>query len=92
MYGSFFFNEQIVSGKCYLDMLQLWFFPYLSVVFRDFVFQQDGAFCLAHPNRNDLNDKLLHRWIGSIGENELALCPVLLDTCNVLLLLPVGVG
>ncbi|GFW78312.1 uncharacterized protein TNCV_4123811 [Trichonephila clavipes] len=36
MYGPIFFTEKNVTGKLYLDMLQLWLLPQLSML-RDFV-------------------------------------------------------
>jgi hypothetical protein len=74
LYGPFFFSEQIVTGSIYLDMLQLWLFPQLTADSRTFIFQQDGA--PPHWNnvvRGFLNDELPHRWIGRVGDDDVAL-------------------
>jgi hypothetical protein len=74
LYGPFFFGERTVTGRCYLDMLQLWLFPQLNADSRNFVFQQDGApRHWSNDVRRYLNDELPHRWIGRVGADDVPL-------------------
>jgi hypothetical protein len=57
-------------------MLQLLLLPQQAADSGDFVLQQDGA--PPHWNinvRRYLNDELPHRWIGRVGEDDVALFP-----------------
>jgi hypothetical protein len=57
-------------------MLQLWLLPQLAADSGDFVFHQDGAPPQWNLNvRRYLNDELPHRWIGRVGEDDIALFP-----------------
>jgi len=43
VYGPFFFNENTVNGRSYLEMLQTWLFLQLNNDSDNQIFQQDGA-------------------------------------------------
>lgn len=74
VYGPFFFAEGTVTGISYLDMLEQWLFPQLMEDSQDFIFQQDGAPPHWHLHvRTFLNQSLPGRWIGRIGNADLAL-------------------
>lgn len=75
VYGPFFFNENTVNGRSYLEMLQTWLFPQLNNDSDDYIFQQDGAPPHWHLDvRRFLNETLPNRWIGRNGSNDLTLC------------------
>ena len=75
VYGPFFFEGRTVTGRSYLEMLQVWLFPLLNADSDDFIFQQDGAPPHWHLNvRAFLNENVPDRWIGRIGDRDAALC------------------
>ncbi|PNF27666.1 hypothetical protein B7P43_G14706 [Cryptotermes secundus] len=64
VYGAFFF----------LRMLQNWLVPQMNEDSGDYIFQQDGAPPHLHLNvRRFLNESLPQRWIGDMGNEDLAL-------------------
>jgi hypothetical protein len=64
----------MVTGQTYLAMLQKWFLPQMNEDSGDFIFQQDGAPPHWHRDvRRFLNQSLPQRWIGRIGNENLAL-------------------
>jgi hypothetical protein len=68
VYGPFFFAEETVTGKTYLDMLQLWLMSQLQNI-PTFIFQQDGS--PAHYDvRQYLNTVLPEGWIGRASGND----------------------
>jgi hypothetical protein len=63
--GPFFFSVKTVTGRSYLDMLELYALPQIPP---QTVFQQDGApphFCC--HTRNHLDREMVGRWIGRGG-------------------------
>lgn len=75
VYGPFFFTENTVNGRSYLEMLQTWLFPQLNNNSDDYIYQQDGAPPHWHLDvRGFLNETLPNRWIGRNGTNDLTLC------------------
>lgn len=74
VYGPFFFDENTVTGVTYLRMLQNWLVPQMNEDSGDYIFQQDGAPPHWHLNvRRFLNESLPQRWIGRMGNADLAL-------------------
>lgn len=73
--ASFFFIENAVNGRSYLEMLQTWLIPGLNNDSDDYIYQQDGEPQHWHLNvRTFLNETLPHRWIERNGLNDLTLC------------------
>ena len=70
MYGPFFFAEETVASKKYLDMLQLWLMPQLQNI-PTFIFQQDRSPAHFHCEvRQYLSTLLPGRWIGRASGND----------------------
>jgi hypothetical protein len=70
VYSPFFFAEETVTGKTYLDMLQLWLMPQLQNI-STFIFQQDGSPAHFHCEvRQYLNTMLKGQWIGHASGND----------------------
>jgi hypothetical protein len=70
VYGPFFFAEETVTGRTYLDMLQLWLVPQLQNL-PTFIFQQYGSPARFHCEvRQYLNTVLPGHWIGRASGND----------------------
>ena len=71
VYGPFFFSEQTVTGKAFLDMLTEWLLPQLNEDSADFILQMDGAPPHFHLRvREFLNQHLSQRWIGRRTDDD----------------------
>ncbi|PNF28849.1 hypothetical protein B7P43_G04437 [Cryptotermes secundus] len=74
VYGHFSFDENTVTGVTYLRMLQNWLVLQMNEDSGDYIFQQDGAPPHWHLIiRCFLNESLPQRWIGRMGNEDLAL-------------------
>ncbi|PNF31329.1 hypothetical protein B7P43_G10895 [Cryptotermes secundus] len=74
VYGHFSFDENTVTGVTYLRMLQNWLVSQMNEDSGDYIFQQDGAPPHWHLNvRRFPNESLPQRWIGRMGNEDLAL-------------------
>jgi hypothetical protein len=65
--GPFFFSEESVTGRSYLDMLEFYALPQLPL---PSILQEDRApphFC--HHVKNHLDREMAGRWIGRSGPN-----------------------
>lgn len=71
----FFYIENTVNGRSYLEILQTWLFPRLNNNSDDYIYQPDGAPPHWHLDvRGFLNKTFPNRWIGLNGPNDLTLC------------------
>ncbi|PNF43976.1 hypothetical protein B7P43_G00908, partial [Cryptotermes secundus] len=74
VYGLLFFDENTVTGVTYLRMLQNWLVPQMNEDSGDYIFQQDRVPPHWHLNvRRFLDESLPQRWIGRMGNEDLAL-------------------
>jgi hypothetical protein len=70
----FFFFENTVTGVMYLAMLQNWPLPQINEDSEHFIFQRDGTPPHWHRDvRRFLNESLSQRWVGRMGNEDLAL-------------------
>jgi len=76
VFGPFFFAEDTVTERVYLDMLENWLMPQLAdEEVQEYIYQQDGA--PPHWNkevRAYLNEHLPCRWIGRATATDNTFC------------------
>ena len=76
MFGPFFFAEDSVTGKVYLDMLENWLMPqFADEEIQEYIYQQDEAPPHWHKKvREYLNEHLPGQWVGCAGATDNTFC------------------
>jgi len=76
VFGPFFFAEDSVTKKVYLDMLENWLIPQLEdEEIQGYIYQQDGAPPHWHKEvREYLNERLPGRWVGRTAATDNTFC------------------
>jgi len=76
VFGPFFFAEDTVTGRVYLDMLENWLMPQLAdEEVQGYIYQQDGASPHWHKEvRAYLNEHLPGRWVGRATATDNTFC------------------
>ena len=76
VFGPFFFAEDSVTGKVYLDMLENWLMPqFADEEIQEYIYQQDEAPPHWHKKvREYLNEHLPGQWVGCAGATDNTFC------------------